>query len=196
MKWSSEGALLVAGIDRSEESLAAARYAAAAAEMRGCDILLVHAFPAPPTNAPEMDAVWSASRTSAEELVASAAAQLAVSPRVHVHTLAEPGDPMAVLEDAARQGEMLVLGRDHVSWGERVSQGRVTSHVARRVHLSGGRCSSWLANRPCRKAPAGSGRSGRGDERGIRAESGVSRGSAARHSAGRFARRAHRHISS
>ena len=130
---SSGGALLVAGLDRSEESLAAARYAAAAAEMRGCDILLVHAFPAPPTNAPEMDAVWSASRTSAEELVASAAAQLAVSPRVHVHTLAEPGDPMAVLEAAARQGEMLVLGRDHLSWGERVSQGKVTSHVTRRV---------------------------------------------------------------
>ena len=94
---------------------------------------LVHAYPAPPANAPEMDAVWSASRTSAEKLVASAAAQLAVSPRVHVHTLAEPGDPMAVLEDAARQGEMLVLGRDHLSWGERVTQGKVTSHVARRV---------------------------------------------------------------
>ena len=127
---SSGSALLVAGLDRSAESLAAARYAAAAAEMRGCDILLVHAYPAPPANAPEMDAVWSASRTSAEKLVASAAAQLAVSPRVHVHTLAEPGDPMAVLEDAARQGEMLVLGRDHLSWGERVTQGKVTSHVA------------------------------------------------------------------
>ena len=50
-----------------------------------------------------MDGVWSASRTSAEKLVASAAAQLAVSPRVHVHTLAKPGDPMAVLKDAARQ---------------------------------------------------------------------------------------------
>ena len=130
---SPESALLVAGLDRSAESLAAARYAAAAAEMRGCDILLVHAFPAPPANAPEMDAVWSASRTSAEKLVASVAAQLAVSPRVHVHTLAEPGDPTAVLEDAARQGEMLVLGRDHVSWGKRVIQGRVTSHVARRL---------------------------------------------------------------
>ena len=130
---SPESALLVAGLDRSAESLAAARYAAAAAEMRGCDILLVHAFPAPPANAPEMDAVWSASRTSAEKLVASAAAQLAVSPRVHVHTLAEPGDPTAVLEDAARQGEMLVLGRDHVSWGKRVIQGKVTSHVARRL---------------------------------------------------------------
>jgi nucleotide-binding universal stress UspA family protein len=130
---SSGNALLVVGLDRSAESLAAARYAASEAEMRGCDILLVHAFPAAPANAPEMEAVWSASRTSAEQLVASVAAQLAISPRVHIHTLAEPGDPMAVLEDVARQGEMLVLGRDHVSWGKRVLQGKVTSHVTRRV---------------------------------------------------------------
>ena len=33
----------------------------------------------------------------------------------------------------SHDGEMLVLGRDNLSWGERVSLGEVTSHVARRV---------------------------------------------------------------
>ena len=41
----SRSPLVVAGIDGSAESLAAARYAEAVAEMRGCDLLLVHVFP-------------------------------------------------------------------------------------------------------------------------------------------------------
>jgi nucleotide-binding universal stress UspA family protein len=75
----------------------------------------------------------SASRTAAEKLMAGAAAQLVIPQRVRVHTLAEPGDPTAVLKTVARWAEMLVLGRDHVSWGERVLLGAVTSQVARRV---------------------------------------------------------------
>jgi nucleotide-binding universal stress UspA family protein len=126
--------LVVAGIDGSAESLAAARYAEAAAEMRGCDLLLVHAFPLPPPlTARETVAAMSASRVTAEKLMATAAAQLAISPRVHVHTLAEPGDATTVLNMIARQGEMLVLGRDDVSWGERVLRGAITSQVAPRV---------------------------------------------------------------
>jgi Universal stress protein family len=35
----------VVGVDASAESLAAARYAIAAAEMRDSDVILVHAFP-------------------------------------------------------------------------------------------------------------------------------------------------------
>jgi nucleotide-binding universal stress UspA family protein len=126
--------LVVAGIDGSAESLAAARYADAAAEVRSCDLLLVHAFPPPPPlTARETVAALSASSVAAEKLMAGAAAQLAVSPRVHVHILVEPGDATAVLKSVARQGEMLVLGRDDVSWGERVLRGAITSQVAPRV---------------------------------------------------------------
>ena len=39
--------LLVAGVDASAESLAAAHYAVTAAELRGGDVLLVHAYPPP-----------------------------------------------------------------------------------------------------------------------------------------------------
>lgn len=125
---------VVAGVDGSAESLAAARYAETVAEMRGCDLLLVHAFPPPPPLAArETVAALTASHTEAEQLVATVTAQLPTSPRVHVHTLVEPGDPTAVLKFAARHAEMLVLGCDDVSWGDRILRGAVTSQVAPRV---------------------------------------------------------------
>jgi nucleotide-binding universal stress UspA family protein len=127
--------LIVAGVDGSAESLAAVRYAAAAAEMRRCDLLVVHAFPPPPPLLSPRDivAVLSASRRDGEKLMAAAAAQLAIPPKVHIHTLAEPGDATSVLAGAARWADMLVLGRDRVSWGERILFGAVTSQVARRI---------------------------------------------------------------
>ena len=130
----SGSALLVAGLDRSAELRSRRRATrqpllrCEAATFCWCTRIRRHLRTRP---------IWTQSGRprgrAPKKLVASAAAQLAVSPRVHVRTLAEPGDPMAVLEDAARQGGMLVLGRDHVSWGKRVMQGRVTSHVAQRV---------------------------------------------------------------
>jgi nucleotide-binding universal stress UspA family protein len=130
----SRRAVVVAGVDGSAESLAAARYAEAAAQLRDCDLLLVHAFPVPPPmTARETVAAMSAARTEAEKLLASVARQLAVSPGVQVHTLVEPGDATMVLEAVARRSEMLVLGRDDVSWGERILRGAVTAEVARRV---------------------------------------------------------------
>jgi nucleotide-binding universal stress UspA family protein len=72
---------LVVGVDASAESMAAARYAVAAAEMRGGDIVLIHAFPAPPARAGDREAALMAARTKAEELPAAVAAQLDV-PRV------------------------------------------------------------------------------------------------------------------
>jgi nucleotide-binding universal stress UspA family protein len=124
---------LVVGVDASAESLAAARYAVAAAEMRGGDVVLMHAFPAPSARAGDSEAASVAARTKAEELLAAVAAHLVVPPGVQVHTKAEPGDPVAVLEASAREVAMLVLGRDRVSWGERLLIGAVASQVASHV---------------------------------------------------------------
>lgn len=124
---------LVVGVEASAESLAAARYAVAAAEMRGGDIVLVHVFPTPLARASEREAALVAARTKAEEVPAAVAAHLVVPPGVKVHTKAEPGDPVTVLEGSARQAAMLVLGRDRVSWGERLLIGAVASQVASRV---------------------------------------------------------------
>ena len=124
---------LVVGVDGSAESLAAARYAVAAAEMRGGDIVLVHAFPAPSARAGDRETALVAARTKAEELPAAVAAHLVVPTGVKVHTKAEPGDPVAVLGGSARQAAMLVLGRDRLSWGERLLIGAVASQVASHV---------------------------------------------------------------
>jgi nucleotide-binding universal stress UspA family protein len=111
---------VVVGVDASAESLAAARYAVTAAEMRRCDVSLVHAFLPPSARA----------RETAEKLLATVASQLAVPPHVHLHTQAVSRDATVVLADAARDATMMVLGRDNVSWGERLLMGAVTSQIA------------------------------------------------------------------
>ena len=125
--------LVVAGVDASAESLAAAHYAVAAADIRGGDVVLVHAFSPASARAGGSGVTSSAARTTAEKLLAAVAAQLIVPPHVHVYTRAERGDAAAVLKESARGAAMLVLGRDHASWGERLFTGAVASQVVSHV---------------------------------------------------------------
>ncbi len=125
--------LTVAGVDASAESLAAAHYAVAAAEMRGGSVLLLHAFPTPSSRADERDSAMSAAQATADKLLTSIAAQLIVPPQLEILTRAEPGDPVAALRASARRAEQLVLGRDRVSWGERLFMGAVASRVVNHV---------------------------------------------------------------
>ena len=125
--------LVVAGVDASAESLAAAHYAVTAAELRSGDVLLVHSFPPPSARAPDTEAAFSAARTAAEKLLAAVAAQLVVPAQVTVYGRAEPDDAVTVLEASAHRAAMLVLGRDDVSWFERLFMGAVTSQVVGHV---------------------------------------------------------------
>jgi nucleotide-binding universal stress UspA family protein len=123
--------LLVAGVDASAESLAAAHYAVKAAELRGGDVLLVHAYPPPAVGVGDTEA--AAARSAAEELLAAVTAQLIVPPQLHVYTRAGPGDAVTVLKDSAGSAAVLVLGRDHVSWSQRIFIGAVASQVVNEV---------------------------------------------------------------
>jgi nucleotide-binding universal stress UspA family protein len=125
--------LVVAGVDASAESLAAAHYAVTAAELRGGDVLLVHSFPPPSARPPGTEAAFWAARTAAEKLLAAVAAQLVVPAQVTLYGRAEPDDAVTVLEASARRAAMLVLGRDDVSWFERLFMGAVTSQVVGHV---------------------------------------------------------------
>jgi len=121
--------LVVAGVDASAESLAAARYAVKMAELRGGDVVLVHAFKPPSTRVGDKEQALSEARTVAEKLLAAVAAQLVIPPQVQVSMKAEPADAVEVLEMYAHEAAMLVLGRDNVSWIERLFLGAVTSQV-------------------------------------------------------------------
>ena len=146
--------LVLAGVDASAESLAAAHYAVTAAELRGGDVLLVHSFPPPSARAPDAEAAFSAARTAAEKLLAAVAAQLVVPEQVTMYGRAEPDDAVTVLEASASRAAMLVLGRDDVSWFERLFMGAVTSqvvgHVACPVVVVPG---NWRARRASPRLP-------------------------------------------
>jgi nucleotide-binding universal stress UspA family protein len=120
--------LVVAGVDASAEGLAAAHYAVGAAELRGGEVVLVHAFP-PPSVPGDRDDALSEARTGAEKLLGAVTAQLIIPPELKLSTRVEPWNPVAVLEESADGAAMLVLGRDHVSWGERLFMGAVTSQI-------------------------------------------------------------------
>jgi nucleotide-binding universal stress UspA family protein len=122
--------LLVAGVDASAESLAAAHYAVAAAELRGNDVLLVHAYPPAAAGA---GGEAGAARATADKLLAAVAAQLIVPPHMHVYTKAETGDAVTVLKESAGRAALLVVGRDHVSWSQRLLMGAVASQVVNQV---------------------------------------------------------------
>ena len=121
--------LVVAGVDASAESLAAAHYAVKAAELRGGDVVLVHAFKPLTPRVGDKEQALSEARTVAEKLLAAVVAQLVIPPQVQVSMKAEPADAVEVLEEYAREAAMLVLGRDNVSWIERLFLGAVTSQV-------------------------------------------------------------------
>jgi nucleotide-binding universal stress UspA family protein len=123
--------LVVAGVDASAEGLAAAHYAVRAAELRGGEAVLVNAFRPPSARAGDREAAEA--KNAAEKLLGAVAAQLIVPPQLQVSLRAEPGDAVAVLQESARNAAMLVLGRDHVSWGERLLMGAVTSQIVNQI---------------------------------------------------------------
>jgi nucleotide-binding universal stress UspA family protein len=123
--------LVVAGVDASAEGLAAAHYAVRAAELRGGEAVLVHAFRPPSARAGDREAADA--NNAADKLLGAVAAQLIVPPQVQLSMRAEPGDAVAVLKESARNAAMLVLGRDHVSWGERLLMGAVTSRIVDQI---------------------------------------------------------------
>jgi nucleotide-binding universal stress UspA family protein len=129
----SVATLVVAGVDASAESLAAAHYAVKAAELRGGGVVLVHAFKPPSPRVGDQEQALSEARTVAEQLLAAVAAQLVIPPQVQLSMRAEPADAVEVLEEYAHKAAMLVLGRDKVSWIERLFLGAVTSQVVDQI---------------------------------------------------------------
>jgi len=107
---------IVVGIDGSEASLAALRWAVAEAELRGDEVRAVYAWRRPLTtgfgHAPTpLHVPAEKLREEAESRLASFVSEIARDAAgVHVGQVAEEGVPADVLVGASRDADLLVLG--------------------------------------------------------------------------------------
>jgi nucleotide-binding universal stress UspA family protein len=125
--------VVAVGVDGSPESLAAARYAVRAADFRGLNLLMVHAYELPPLDVPMDQGFLDASHQAARSLMTDVAAQLVVPRQMRIDTVVQPDAPVVLLEDVSRTVPLLVVGQDHLGWGERLAFGAVASHVGQKA---------------------------------------------------------------
>jgi nucleotide-binding universal stress UspA family protein len=132
--------VIAVGIDGSQASLVAARWAAADAERRGSTLRLVHAVVAPPTGAypePSLLApqVTDKMRGRAARLLESIAGQLAIDhPGLRIGTAQQDGRPAQVLLDQSRRAIATVVGPDGVGRLSGVFFGSVAARLAAHGH--------------------------------------------------------------
>jgi nucleotide-binding universal stress UspA family protein len=104
---------IVVGIDASEDSLRALRWALHEAELRRASIELVHAYPIPELTAMPMIVTLPSDdelQKAAEQVLTDALATVGGAGDIPVTTTARAGSPAAVLCDVAREAELLVVG--------------------------------------------------------------------------------------
>jgi nucleotide-binding universal stress UspA family protein len=104
---------IVVGIDASEDSLRALRWALREAELRQASVELVHAYPIPELTAMPMIVTLPSDdelQKAAEQVLTDAVATVGGAGEIPVTTTARAGSPAAVLCDVARDAELLVVG--------------------------------------------------------------------------------------
>ena len=146
--------VVAVGVDGSPEALAAARYAVRAADLRGLNLLMVHAYELPPLDVPMDEGILDACHQAARNLMADVAAQLVIPRQMRIDTVVQPDSPVVLLDDISRTVPLLVVGQDHLGWGERLTFGAVASHVGQKaqcpvVVVPGG----WQAPRTVERHP-------------------------------------------
>jgi nucleotide-binding universal stress UspA family protein len=124
--------VVAVGVDESPESAAATRFAVRAANDRGLDLLLIHAYLQPNFTIPVDQRTLDACRESAERLVRQVAAQLVLPNTMRIRSEVQPRMPASLLLDVARRVPLLVVGQDHPTWDKRLLFGRVAAQVAQR----------------------------------------------------------------
>lgn len=118
---------VVVGVDASPGALVGARYGAHQAEVRGLDLLLVHAYSVPPVDAQIAGDTMTCLREAGQYLLDDLVAELAVPSGVGVGTVLEQTAPIIALQRAAESARMVVLGQHHSRWLERLLLGPVAS---------------------------------------------------------------------
>jgi nucleotide-binding universal stress UspA family protein len=108
------GGLIVVGVDGSEESKAALRWAVEEARLRGAAVRVVHAWTARPVlvpGSPLLAGDWELVRKAAEDFAHGCVADAIDHPNdLEVTVDAVHGVPAVALVQAARGAELLVVG--------------------------------------------------------------------------------------
>jgi nucleotide-binding universal stress UspA family protein len=132
------GKYIVAGVDGSETSLGAARWAASFARALGLPVHLVHSSPAPgamPDAACTPAELAEKQRQYQTELLTTAEASLRQwAPEVELKLVADTESPAKGLVEAAAQGAMIVLGATGAGSVESWLLGSTALRVADNAH--------------------------------------------------------------
>ncbi len=135
------GERIVVGVDGSESSRAAARWAVAEGALRHATVEAVHAWDVPMIFGPvgggfpyDTDGLGGAARELLDEVVDEAVAETAAragATPVAVERTVSPGGPASSVLDAAKGADLVVVGRRGVGGFHRLLLGSVSEHVAR-----------------------------------------------------------------
>ncbi len=123
---------IVVGIDASEPSLRALRWAVDEARLRGADLELVHAFPRPELIGMTMVVTLPSDdelRVASEQVLDEAVTAVGGIDDVPLTRRVEAGGPASVLVDAAADADLLVLGARGLGGFRGLLLGSVTQQV-------------------------------------------------------------------
>lgn len=128
---------IAVGVDGSQASTNAVRFAVLEAHRLGVDVALVHVVPdveavAPPYYVPPTDLQQDVDTRGRELLVEAAATASATAPDVPCTQVLRAGSTVPRLVETTRQARMIVLGHETVTRPRRVFTGAVTMGVSAR----------------------------------------------------------------
>jgi nucleotide-binding universal stress UspA family protein len=127
----ADGRTVVVGVDGSPEATEALRYGAAAAQLRGMWLLVVHAYELPPHPATvSAGALAAASLAAAYRVTADALSAVTLPAGMEVEAAVELTTPVLMLQRLSGQAAMIVLGQHADDPSDSVLAGPVTSSVA------------------------------------------------------------------
>lgn len=102
---------VVVGVDGSQSSIVAVEAAAREASLRGVRLRVLHAYTPVAVLQPAVAVPLEELRAAAEQIAADAAAcARVVEPELDVTVEAQPGEPLAVLEEESRRTDLVVVG--------------------------------------------------------------------------------------
>lgn len=122
--------VVIVGVDDSAEATAAAQWAVRAAELRGYDVLLAHAYEVPLLPARDRAATIARGRQERQALLDKVAGTLTLPPTMHLDQIIEIDTPESLLPQLSEEAELTVLGQDRPALGGHVPLGHTASTVA------------------------------------------------------------------